>query len=185
MLRLVRARCPSTDRTEIASPRVFSQRELAASSFGSRLASSHRPNRVSYRTDEWFTSCCSPPRVATTQLQSITSYVDLERTCTPPTRCALRRTAMAILAMPRHGRDADKSGQVARGTPQAGRREPNVAHPDGLRERSFGVRVACYRFFAQPACWLGRVVAENNSRTGRDSCWRFSFPQASLRGGKR
>ena len=70
MLRLVRARYPSTDRTEIASPRVFSQRELGASSFVSRLAASHRPYRVSYRTDERFTSCCSPPRVTTTQLQA-------------------------------------------------------------------------------------------------------------------
>jgi len=70
MLRLVRARYPSTDRTEIASPRVFSQRELGASSFVSRLAASHRPHRVPYRTDEQFTSCCSPPRVATTQLQA-------------------------------------------------------------------------------------------------------------------
>ena len=70
MLRLVRARYPSTDRTEIASPRVFSQRELGASSFVSRLAASHRPYRVPYRTDEQFTSCCSPPRVATTQLQA-------------------------------------------------------------------------------------------------------------------
>ena len=86
----------STDRTEIASPRAFSQRELGASSFGSRLASSHRPNRVSYRTDWRFTSCCSPPRVTTTQLQLVTSYVDLERTFTPPTRCALRRTTAGV-----------------------------------------------------------------------------------------
>ena len=93
MLRLVRARYPSTGRTEIASPRVFSQRELGASPLASRLATSHRPNRVSYRTDWPFTSCCSPPRVTTTQLQAVTSYVDLERTFTPPTRCALRRTA--------------------------------------------------------------------------------------------
>ena len=98
-LRLVRARYPSTDRTEIASPRVFSQRELGASPLASRLATSHRPNRVSYRTDWPFTSCCSPPRVATTQLQSVTSYVDLERTFTSPTRCALRRTAMGVPPM--------------------------------------------------------------------------------------
>ena len=33
---------------------------------------SHRPNRVSYRTDGSFTSGCSPPRLATTQLPSVT-----------------------------------------------------------------------------------------------------------------
>ena len=33
----------------------------------------------------------------------ITSYVDLERTFTPPTRCALRRTNAAILAAPGRG----------------------------------------------------------------------------------
>ena len=87
-LRLARARYPSADRTEIASPRVFSQRELGASPLHCRLATSHRPNRVSYRTDWSFTPCCSPPRVTTTQLQSITSYVDLERTFTPPVECA-------------------------------------------------------------------------------------------------
>ena len=31
-----------------------------------------RPNRVSHRTDGSFASCCSPPRLATTQLQSAT-----------------------------------------------------------------------------------------------------------------
>src|SRR5208337_154898 len=95
-LRLVRARYPSTDRTEIASPQGISPRELGASPLASRLATPHRPNRVSYRTDWPFTSCCSPPRVATTQLQAITSYVDLERTFTPPTRCALRRTSAGV-----------------------------------------------------------------------------------------
>ncbi len=33
---------------------------------------SHRPNRVSYRTDGLFTSGCSPPRLAATQLPSVT-----------------------------------------------------------------------------------------------------------------
>jgi len=77
----------------MASPRDSSQRELGASPFTRRLAPSHRPNRVPQRTDGPLTSCCSPPRVTTTQLQSVTSYVDLERTFTPPTRCALRRTS--------------------------------------------------------------------------------------------
>src|SRR5208283_1019845 len=81
----LRARYPSTGRTEIASPRVKSQRELGASPLASRLAASHRPNRVSYRTDWSFTSCCSPPRVTTTQLQA--DYPD------PPIRGGVFRLA--------------------------------------------------------------------------------------------
>src|SRR5208283_1902854 len=69
-LRLAKARYLSADRTKTASQRVFSQRELGASPLASRLATHHRPNRVSYRTDWPFTSCCSPPRVTTTQLQA-------------------------------------------------------------------------------------------------------------------
>ena len=49
---------------------AFPQRQLGASSLASRLATPRRPNRVSMRTDWPFTSCCSPPRVATTQLQA-------------------------------------------------------------------------------------------------------------------
>ena len=92
-LRLAKARYLSADRTKTASPRDASQRELGASPFASRLATPRRPNRVRYPTDWPFTSCCSPPRLATTQLQSATSYVDLERTFTSPTKCALRRTS--------------------------------------------------------------------------------------------
>src|SRR5205823_10395741 len=88
-----KARYLSADRTKTASPRDASQRELGASPFASRLATPRRPNRVRYPTDWPFTSCCSPPRLATTQLQSATSYVDLERTFTSPTKCALRRTS--------------------------------------------------------------------------------------------
>jgi hypothetical protein len=102
----------STGRTEIASPRVFSQRELGASPLGGRLAASHRPNRVQFPllserllTDWTFTSCCSPPRLATTRLQSVTSCVDLERTFTSPTKCALRRTThrFAVPPLPQAG----------------------------------------------------------------------------------
>ena len=96
MLPLVRARYPSTGRTEIAPPRGCALRGLGASPLASRLATSHRPNRVPHRTDGPFTSCCSPPRVSTTQWQSVTSYVDLEWTFTPPTRCALRRTSAVL-----------------------------------------------------------------------------------------
>src|SRR6516225_2426954 len=97
MLRLVRARYPSTGRTEIASLYgFFTQRDLGALPFPGWLATSHRPYRVRYPTDWSFTSCCSPPRLATTQLQSVTSYVDLERTSTSPTKRALRRTRAGL-----------------------------------------------------------------------------------------
>src|SRR5262249_52563971 len=33
-----------------------------------------RPNRVRYPTDGSFTSCCSPPRLLTTQLHSVTRF---------------------------------------------------------------------------------------------------------------
>ena len=85
---------PSTGRTERTS-----LRELGASPFLRRLATPHRPNRVQFPllwesllTDWSFTSCCSPPRLATTQLQSVTSHVNSERTFTSPTKCAFRRT---------------------------------------------------------------------------------------------
>jgi hypothetical protein len=97
-LRLARARYPSAGRTETAS-----LRELGASPLHCRLATSRRPNRVQFPplrgrllTDWSFTSCCSPPRVATTQLQSVTGYVDLERTFTSQTKCALRRTVRRL-----------------------------------------------------------------------------------------
>ncbi len=96
MLRLAKVRCLSAGRTEIASPREISQRELGTSPFASRLVTSHRPNRVRYPTDWPFTSCCSPPRLATTQLQSVTSYVDLGRTFTSLTKCAFRRTSAGV-----------------------------------------------------------------------------------------
>jgi hypothetical protein len=106
-LRLARARYPSAGRTKITSP--FG--ELGASPLASRLATPHRPNRVRQPTDWPFTSCCSPPRVATTQLQSVTSYVDLERTFTSPTKCALRRTGDASRRLvPHHRAPRSRSG---------------------------------------------------------------------------
>ncbi len=45
---------------------------VQASPFGSRLAADARPNRVRHPADWSFTSCCSPPRLATPQLQSVT-----------------------------------------------------------------------------------------------------------------
>ena len=78
-------------------------RELPSGNSGLRLSyagSPHHTGRIEFSpllwesllTDWSFTSCCSPPRLATTQLQSVTSYVDLERTLTSPTKCAYRRT---------------------------------------------------------------------------------------------
>src|SRR5439155_397892 len=83
-LRLAKARSLSAGRIETASPRGNPHREPEASPFSSRLATPRRPNRVRYPTDWPFTSCCSPPRLAAAQLQSVTSYVDLERTFTSP-----------------------------------------------------------------------------------------------------
>ena len=45
--------------------------QVWASPQGGRLAAG-RPNRVRYPTDWSFTSCCFPPRLTTTQLQSVT-----------------------------------------------------------------------------------------------------------------
>ena len=47
--------------------------QVQASPFPSRLAIHIRPNQVRHPTDWSFTSCCSPPRLAATQLQSVTS----------------------------------------------------------------------------------------------------------------
>ena len=66
----------------------------------SLAGSPHHAGRIEFRVLPYWegflrtgrSSCCSPPRVTTTQLQSVTSYVDLERTCTSPTKCAFRRT---------------------------------------------------------------------------------------------
>ena len=43
-----------------------------ASPLNRRLADHARPYRVRYPTDWSFTSCCSPPRLSATQLQSVT-----------------------------------------------------------------------------------------------------------------
>ena len=69
---------------------------VQASPLGDRLAGGTRPKRVRYPTDWSFTSCCSPPRLAATQLQSVTGCsVDLERTCTSLIKYAHRRTTPA------------------------------------------------------------------------------------------
>jgi hypothetical protein len=49
------------------------QHGIGASPFPSRLAATTRPNRVRYPTDRRFTSGCSPPHLAVTQLPSVTS----------------------------------------------------------------------------------------------------------------
>jgi len=48
------------------------QQGIRASPFPSRLAAATRPNRVRYPTDRRFTSGCSPPHLAVTQLPSVT-----------------------------------------------------------------------------------------------------------------
>jgi hypothetical protein len=79
--------------------REFPSWELEASPLLRWLATSRQPNRVQFPlllerllTDWPFTSCCSPPRLATAQLHSVSSHVDLGRTFTSPTKCAFRRT---------------------------------------------------------------------------------------------
>ncbi len=86
-------------------PHAFAQRTgqapfgSRASPFASRFTVPRRTNRVRYPTDLSFTSC-SPPRLTTTQLQSVTDWrwTSLERTFTAPTRCALRRTRRGVPA---------------------------------------------------------------------------------------
>jgi hypothetical protein len=52
--------------------------------FRSQARQSVRPNRVRVPTDDFFTSCCSPPRLATTQLQSVTGRSGLAWRGLPP-----------------------------------------------------------------------------------------------------
>jgi hypothetical protein len=78
------------------------RRSVQASPLGRRLAENTRPKRVRYPTDWSFTSCCSPPRLAATQLQSATGCsVDLERTFTSLIKCARRRTTPAFAGVTR------------------------------------------------------------------------------------
>jgi hypothetical protein len=46
-------------------------RQVRTSPLNRRLVSLFRPNRVRYPADRWFTSGCSPPRLAATQLPSV------------------------------------------------------------------------------------------------------------------
>ena len=69
-------------------------RWVKASPGPSRLAGSTRPKRVRHPTDWSSTSCCSPPRLTATQLQSVTGWkaFGLKGTRTPRTTHACRRT---------------------------------------------------------------------------------------------
>jgi len=64
----------------------------------SEVGHDNRPNRVRhYPADQSFTSRCSPPRLAATQLRSVTKFrPTLTGTSTLPVRCAHRRTSAAI-----------------------------------------------------------------------------------------
>ena len=71
---------------------------VQASPLASRLAENTRQKRVRHPTDWPFTSCCSPPRLAATQLQSVTGCsVDLERTFTSLIQYAPRRTGPGVI----------------------------------------------------------------------------------------
>ena len=76
---------------------------LWASPFPSRLANRVWPNRVRrYPTDRLFTSRCSPPRLAATQLRSVTcGYMPARLGRSPGCLCALvgaRGTALRAVA---------------------------------------------------------------------------------------
>ena len=66
---------------------------FGASPLCRRLADIKTPNRVRHPTVYLFISCCSPPRLATTQLRLISDLGDPDRTFTDLTMCAFRRTA--------------------------------------------------------------------------------------------
>ena len=73
-----------------ALPPLPSLRQVKASPFGSRLAGRARPYRVRHPTDWSFTSCCSPPRLTATQLQSVTGRrTYARRGLAPLCMCAL------------------------------------------------------------------------------------------------
>ena len=57
-----------------SAPLIFRLRRIKTSPFTSRLIESLWPNRVRYPTGFPFTSGCSPPRLAATQLPSVTSW---------------------------------------------------------------------------------------------------------------
>ena len=80
---------PQLDR----SPETFFR--VKASPVTRWLADAMRPNRVRHPTDGSFTSCCSPPRLAATQLQSVTGWKAfcLEWTFTTLFVYARRRTS--------------------------------------------------------------------------------------------
>ena len=95
-LRLVRARYPSTDRTEIASPRASPN---GNSGLRHSLAGSpHHAGRIEFLIVRTGRSPPAAPHPVSPRrsCRLITSYVDLERTFTPPTRCALRRTSAGV-----------------------------------------------------------------------------------------
>jgi len=84
-----------------SAPLIFRLRRIKTSPFTSRLIESLWPNRVRYPTGFPFTSGCSPPRLAATQLPSVTSWKAfcLTGTFTLLFMCAHRRTrAQALLA---------------------------------------------------------------------------------------
>jgi hypothetical protein len=75
-------------------------RSVQASPSNRRLAENTRPKRVRYPTDWSFTSCCSPPRLTATQLQSVTGCsAGQERTCTSLFEYAHRRTIPTFVGM--------------------------------------------------------------------------------------
>jgi hypothetical protein len=103
-----------------------------ASRITSSLAEPPRPNRVRYPTDWPFALCCSPPRIAATQLlRLLKGDVIQEWTCTTLTRYARRRTGAGL--RPASAIDPRSAVSVQR---QAGGPHHNGCRSVGRREEA-------------------------------------------------
>jgi hypothetical protein len=62
-------------RLHLPMDRTYRQRRHLGFAITQQAHHDDRPNRVRHYPTDWsFTSCCSPPRLATTQLQSVTTF---------------------------------------------------------------------------------------------------------------
>src|SRR5215472_6472296 len=98
-----------------------------------------------------FTSCCSPPRLTPTQLQSVASYFDLERAFTSPTKYALRRTVRPLdaalscvapaLSLTNAGRCMGKDGSITSGGKKGCETARSVRHKGQKHKVASSLRV--------------------------------------------
>jgi hypothetical protein len=62
-------------RLHLPMDRTYGQRRHLGFAITQQARHNDRPNRVRHYPTDWsFTSCCSPPRLATTQLQLVTTF---------------------------------------------------------------------------------------------------------------